>query len=311
MPSSQLTQLLRELRNFVSEVTDGGSRFDYAAQRATLDENQAIYAATLPDDVELCRADGFTVPSDWLVPAEPIAGAVGLYFPGGGYYSRPQKLYRAHAGRIAAAAKLRMLLCNYRLAPEHPFPAAVIDAVTTYREILSTLGRRGSERPQVFVFGDSAGGGLALATLLALRDQGGHQPAAAALFSPWTDLTLSGESMISNAPRDPMGLSREGFKEVANLYVGQTDPSHPLVSPLLGKLRGLPPLLFQVSECELLRDDSVRFYKKAVDSGVDAHLQVWKDVPHAWHLFAGRLPEARCAIEDAVRFISSQTAERR
>ncbi len=223
-----------------------------------------------------------------------------FYLHGGGYYFCSPRTHRAITFGLATRARANVFALEYRLAPEHRFPAAVDDAVAAYRMLLA----RGTSHDRIVIAGDSAGGGLALATLLALRDHGDSLPAGAVLFSPWTDLTCSGASMQTNEGRDPM-FHAQVFPIVARQYLGDADAKHPYASPLFGDLENLPPIHIQVGDTELLLDDSTRIAEKA-----HIDLQVWRDVPHIFQIWAPFMPEARRALTQAARFIEKITARR-
>ena len=195
-----------------------------------------------------------------------------------------------------------MLNVDYRLAPEHPHPAAVDDAVAAYRW-LTTDGGIAPER--VVLCGDSAGGGLAVATLLALRDAGDPLPAGAALISPWTDLTFSGASHDTRLDVDPM-CSRTSLSPSVEAYVGDGDPKAPLVSPAHADLAGLPPLLIHVGDHETLLDDSTMLAERAAAAGVDVELWVAPEMIHVWHVFAGMVPESDVALATLGRWIEAR-----
>jgi acetyl esterase/lipase len=221
-----------------------------------------------------------------------------LYLHGGAYRLGAPSTYRHFTWRIAAATQASVLAIDYRLAPEHPFPAALEDAVSSYRWLLA----KGGDPRQIAVIGDSAGGGLALALLLKLRDEGQPLPAAAVALSPWTDLALTGVSFTLNAKVDLM-LNAGDVPEFAEDYLAGCDPRDPYASPLYGDPTGLPPTLFQVGAEEILRDDAVRMVEKMRGADCSAELQVWPHMPHVWHLFAPILPEARAAIAEIGRFV--------
>lgn len=215
-----------------------------------------------------------------------------LYFHGGGYVSGSPAYYRDFIWRIAAASSARVLCIYYRLSPEHPFPAALDDAVSAYSWLLA----QGAEPGSIAIMGDSAGGGLAFATLLRLREQGLPPPAAVVALSPWTDLAMTGESLRINARKDPM-LKPERAASCARMYLAGADPLNPYASPLYGDPAGLPPALIQVGSDEILRDDSVRMADKLRTAGCPVDLEIWPRMPHVWQVFASMMPEARRAIE--------------
>ena len=221
-----------------------------------------------------------------------------LYLHGGGYAYGSPSHYRDFLWRIAAATSARVLCIGYRLAPEHPFPAALEDATRAYRWLL----REGAAPSRVAVMGDSAGGGLVFATLLRLRDESVALPAAAVAFSPWTDLALTGESFRINADVDPM-LSAPQATAFARLYLAGADPKNPYASPLYGDVAGLPPALIQVGSDEILRDDAVRLADKLRIAGCSVEIEIWPRMPHVWQLFARLVPEARRAVERAGAFV--------
>ncbi len=221
-----------------------------------------------------------------------------LYLHGGGYRLGAPSTYRHFTWRIAEVTRARVLVLDYRLAPEHPFPAALEDAVSAYRWMLA----RHDDTRRMSVIGDSAGGGLALALLLKLRDDGLPLPAAAAALSPWTDLALTGASLRQNAQSDPM-LNADDIPAFAADYLADADPRNPYASPLYGDPRGLPPTLLQVGSDEILRDDAVRMAETMRAAGCQVELQVWPRVPHGWQLMAPVLPEARAAIAQIGRFV--------
>ncbi|WP_250450232.1 alpha/beta hydrolase fold domain-containing protein [Caballeronia sp. ATUFL_M2_KS44] len=233
---------------------------------------------------------------EWLRTAAPRCTI--LYLHGGGYYFCSPRSHRAISFGLAQGAHADVFSLDYRLAPEHRFPAAVDDAVAAYRALLSD----GVAPRSIVLAGDSAGGGLALATLLALRDAADALPAGAVLFSPWTDLTCSGASMQTNEGRDPM-FHAAVFPKVASQYLGDADAAHPYASPFFGRFEGLPPLLIQAADTELLLDDSTRVADKARAAGVCVDLQIWRGVPHIFQIWAPFMPEARHALTRAAQFI--------
>lgn len=239
------------------------------------------------------------VPGEWITPQNVINGRVILYLHGGYYMIGSIQSHRNLAGNIANAAQARALIINYRLAPEHPFPAGLDDALNAYNWLLE----QGTQPSRIVLAGDSAGGGLVLATLLALRERGNPLPAAAICLSPATDLTLSGESWKFNAKKELIVTSKIS-EQVQSLYLGGINPHDPLVSPLFGDLHGLPPLLIQVGSDEVLLSDSTSFAERARAAGVDVTLEVWPGMQHVWQFTASFVPEARRAIVKIGEFIN-------
>ncbi|WP_345962744.1 alpha/beta hydrolase [Streptomyces sp. BRB040] len=224
-----------------------------------------------------------------------------LYLHGGGYLVGSPDTHAGLAGELARRAGLRALSLDYRLAPEHPFPAAVDDGLAAYRELLST----GTDPRDLVLAGDSAGGGLSIATLLAAREAGLPQPAAAVLFSPWADLTLAGESIRSKEGADPI-FTEADVRAYADLYVGAGDRAAPLASPVFADLAGLPPLLVQAGANEILLDDAVRLAGRAGAADVEVTLEVGPGLPHVYPLHYGRLDEADAALDRAARFLTAR-----
>jgi acetyl esterase/lipase len=246
----------------------------------------------LPAGIKVTPSHIAGLAAEWLsdAPSEPKATI--LYLHGGGYVLGASATRRNLASRLAIAAGAQALVPEYRLAPEHPFPAGVQDAVAVYEALLNN----GAAASTMVVMGDSAGGGLCAALLLSLRDAGRPLPALGVLISPWTDLTLSGKSYRTRANLDPIDRLPP-LRHMANCYVGSGDRTTPLASPLFGDLRGLPPLLIQVGDHEVLLDDSVAFAEKAHASGVQVQLDVWPEMWHVWHTASPALPEANEAID--------------
>jgi len=238
------------------------------------------------------------VNADSVVTPASRANRHVLYLHGGAYRLGAPSTYRHFTWRIASAAQARVLVIDYRLAPEHPFPAALEDAISYYRWLLA----EGADPRQIAVIGDSAGGGLALALLLKLRDGGLPLPAAAVALSPWTDLALTGASLTLNAKLDAMVHAGDVPKFAAD-YLAGSDPRHPYASPLYGDPTGLPPTLIQVGSEEILRDDAVRMAERMQRAHCQAELQIWPRMPHVWHLMAPILPEAREAIAEISKFL--------
>lgn len=262
----------------------------------TLEEMRARWdgqAAGMPplDGVTDEPVDAGGVRAVWFRPAEAADGAV-VYFHGGGYVMGSIATHRLLLAGLARATGLAVLAVDYRLAPEHRHPAAVEDAVRAYRWVLA----RGRDPRTVVLAGDSAGGGLTVAALVALRDAGDPLPAGGVCISPWTDLTLSSETMRSKAEVDPL-VTRRILEMGAEAYLAGAPATTPTASPLFADLRGLPPLLVQVGSEEMLLDDARGLAERARASGVEATLEVWDAMFHVWHAFAMLLPEGQAAIE--------------
>ncbi len=260
-------------------------------------------AERVAPDIKCEPVDAAGVPAEWIIAPNAASDRAILYLHGGGYVMGSINTHRAMIARISRAAEARVLAINYRLAPEHPFPAAVDDATSAYRWMLG----QGCLPERIVVAGDSAGGGLTFSTLVALRDSKTPLPAAAVPISPWTDLAATGESLTTRAKADPM-VGREGLMPMARHYAGSNDLRHPLISPLYADLRGLPPLLIHVGDAEILLDDSTRIAERARAAGVNVTLEVWPEMIHVWHVFAKILPEAQQAIDRIGEFVKTATA---
>lgn len=241
-------------------------------------------------------ADG-EVAAEFITPPGASTDKVILYTHGGGYVSGSVQDHRSIVGKVAKNCGVRVFLFDYRLAPEHPYPAALDDSVAAYRWLLA----HGFTPDHIMIMGESAGGGLCLATLLALRDQELPLPAAAIAISPWTDLKCTGESYRTKAK---VCLSPTGSWTVfSKYYVGDNDPMLPGISPLYGDLHGLPPLLIQAGDDEVLRDDAIQFAEKAQAAGVDVTLRVEKRMVHCYPLLAPLFPEATEAMDEICAFV--------
>jgi len=256
----------------------------------------------LPMDVRCDSVDAGGVPAEWITTPGVVAERVIYYLHGGGYVMGSVNTHREMVSRLSRAANARVLILNYRLAPENPFPAAVDDSTTAYRWLLSI----GVDPTQLVIAGDSAGGGLTVAALVALRDAGEPLPRAGVCISPWVDLECLGESMATKADIDPM-VTRDSVLMLAKAYLGDANPRTPLASPLYADLAGLPPLLIQVGTTEALFDDAKRLADRARAAGVDVILEPWDDMIHVWHLFAAILPEGQQAIDRIGEFVRQHT----
>jgi acetyl esterase/lipase len=289
--SQQLDTVIQMVKDLVSKKAE------------TVAEMRANFAAAMSelrvaDDITSMPVDAGGVRAEWIVPPGAAAERVLLYLHGGGYVLCSVSTHRDLISRIARAAGMRALGVDYRLAPEHPFPAAVEDATAAYRWLIS----HGTAPERIAIAGDSAGGGLTLASLVALRDAGDPLPAGAVCLSPWVDLEGIGASHTTKAAVDPF-VSKEMTQFLAQQYLGGRDPRTPLAAPLYADLHGLPPLLIQVGTAEILFDDATRIADRAKAAGVQVSLDVWDDMIHVWQLFAPLLPEGQQAIERIGAFI--------
>jgi len=238
--------------------------------------------------------------AEWLIPAGANKDRVILYTSGGGYVSGSCNDHRTLVAKVAQGTGIAVLMFDHRLAPEHPYPAALDDALAAYCWLLE----QGTAPENILIMGESAGGGLCLATLLAIRDQGLPLPVAGVALSPWTDLKLTGESYRTKAN---VCISPKGMNVVCSkYYYGEHDPTEPWISPLYGDLHGLPPLYINVGDYETMRDDSIRFAAKAKAAGVDVTLFVGEKMIHCYPLMAPMFPEATQALKEICVFIKKQ-----
>lgn len=295
MASPELAQVLDLIAS--RPVPEGNPTLD--DMRANMEAHS--FPATSAATVTPVNANG--IPGEWVTVEESNPNRRVLYFHGGGYVFGSPLTHRRLCEDIARAGGCAVLNLEYRLAPEHPFPAALDDAIEALKFVQAN-GPEGAGTPQsTFVAGDSAGGGLTLATLLAAREQGLDQPDAAIAISPWTDLTNSGESITALANDDPQKSSVPMLQNLAREYLGETEAENPLASPLYADYAGLPPLLLQVGGAEMLLSDTTRAAERARAAGVDVIEEVWDDMFHVWHQYAPMLPEGRQAIARIGEFI--------
>jgi epsilon-lactone hydrolase len=241
------------------------------------------------------------VPASWCIPARAINDQVLLYLHGGGYVIGNSRAYRPIGSEFASRLRTRVLIPDYRLAPENPFPAALDDAVKVYRWLLDHKIAANS----IALAGDSCGGGLTVATLAAIRDAGLPLPAGAAVISPWADLEVNSDSFVSKAKEDLL-IEADGLRQMAAAYLGSASPRNSSASPIYANLSGLPPLLIQVGSAEILLDDATRLAARAGAAGVKVRLDIWPEMFHVWHVSASVLDEAREALDDAAAFLKSR-----
>jgi len=294
--------LSRESREYIPKLHEtpafGVSGFDLDGLR----QGMATRREPANTAIRCIRSKIDGIPCEWVLSEGVDPDLRLLYLHGGGYVSGSGAFYLTMAGHLSAAAQCAVLLPDYRLAPEHRFPAGLEDCIRAYE----WLTRSGSAGPApakaTFIAGDSAGGGLTLATLLALRDRQLPLPKAGITLSAFTDLTLAGESLCSQAEFDPI-MSPNCLPEFVNLYLGEADPRNPLASPVFGDYVGIPPLLLQVGEHEIIRDDSIQLAANARAAGVDVTLEVWEGMFHVFQSHEPLLPEGREAIEHVAAFM--------
>jgi monoterpene epsilon-lactone hydrolase len=272
----------------------------------SLEERRAAFAPgarphPVPGDVRVTEVAGAPVPAHWLDAPQTDAGRVLLFLHGGGFGLGSLRSDGELAARLGRAGGMRVLFPAYRLAPEHPFPAAIDDALAAWRWLRTSQDLAATS---LAVAGDSAGGGLAVALLVALREAGEALPAAAVLMSPTVDLTSSGASMTERADQDPVSTPAM-LRQFAAAYLARTDPRTPLASPLFASLAGLPPLLVQVGTADLLLSDSERLAAAATKAGVDVTLEVGEGLPHVYQLMLGT-PEAAEATDRIGKFLRAR-----
>ncbi|MGQ4383773.1 alpha/beta hydrolase [Streptomyces sp. SAS_270] len=265
------------------------------------------YLASFPEveGVEITETSAGGVPSEWTTPAglKSDDARTLLYFHGGGFIQNSPTTHRRIVSTLAIHAGLRALSIDYRLAPEHPYPAAIDDAVTAYTWLIDSMG---TDPEAIVLAGDSAGGTIVAALLIRLRDEGRPLPRAAYLISPALDFAATGESIRTRRDTDPM-MTGETLGFVTQHYLqGGEDVKDPNVSPLYAELHGLPPLLIQVGDREMLLDDSKRFAKKAEQASVSVELEIWDDAFHVFQFHVGVFPEAEEALHKAATWIRSQ-----
>ena len=256
----------------------------------------------LAPDVRCEPVDAGGIKAEYISVPESDVDRIVYYLHGGGYIAGSIDSHREMVSRLARTAKARVLLIDYRLAPENPFPASVEDALAGYRWLLST----GVNPDRVIIAGDSAGGGLTMATLVALKDAGEPLPAAAVCVSPWVDLVCTGESMVTRADADPL-LQHDSLIEIAGFYLWEGDQRTPLASPLYADLTGLPPLLVLVGTAEVLYDDARRLAEKAEVDGLEVVFEPWEDMIHDWTMVAAMLPEGQQVIDRIGKYVIENT----
>ena len=293
--SAELDQVLGMIRAGTTEVavTVDDSRLSYEKRMSSL---------PMDDDIAVERVGAGGVPAEWIAAPNASPDRVILYLHGGGYAVGSMRTHRVMLAHMSRAAGCRVLGLDYRLAPENPFPAPVHDTIAAYRWLLSN----GANSDKIVIGGDSAGGGLMVAALVALRYLGEPLPAAGVGISAWTDMEATGQSFKSNAEADP-SITRDRVLNIAKTYLADKDPRAPLASPIHADLHGLPSLLLQVGSIEVLLDNTNMLAERAKKAGVPVEVEVWDDMPHVWHHYAPILSEARQAIGRIGEFARQHT----
>jgi acetyl esterase/lipase len=304
IPSPQLQTVITHLRGIAQEaMTTAG---DLESKRRLVDRYFAVHLSVLDHDAITAPVAFGQFSGLWITTARSDPARRMLYLHGGSWMAGRVSVYLPHIARIADATGCTVLAVDYRLAPENPFPAGLEDCVQAFLWVLEHGPAQVGAARKYFISGDSAGGNLVLATLLALKDRGARLPDAAIVLSPATDLTWTGESLTTRALVDP-ALNAMLMPMVTNIYLqGRAAPDAPLVSPLFGNLRGLPPILLQVGDAEILLSDSTRFAERARTAGVDVTLEVYPQMPHVFQGFAPFLPEAVEALGKLGEFCERQ-----
>jgi len=287
------------LPDYMRERAAARGNLSLSERRDVVDSNASAFP--IGPEIEVSPVDANGVAAEWQIPPGTGAASCLLYFHGGGYLFGSPTSHRHLTSKLAASAGMRCLSVDYRLAPEHPFPAAVDDAFAAYRWLLD----QGLAARRIAVAGDSAGGGLAVSLMLKAREEALPLPAAAVLLSPWTDLACDRPSYASRAAVDP-SITQTGIQDTANAYLAGADVTTPLASPVYANLSGLPPCLVQVGEKEVLLDDSRDLVTSMRRSGTVAELEVWDGMVHVWHSFHPVLEEGRQALERAGDFLKAK-----
>ena len=299
--ASQEAQAINDIiRAYRDNVVPDGPPPTVEQQRAGADASMEA-VGTMPDGIEVEDANANGVAGLWITPKGANTDRVVLYLHGGGYVVQSARTHVKLAAHIAVQSNCRVLSIDYRLAPVHPHPAAVTDALTAYRHLLDS----GYAPERIAISGDSAGGGLTIAALVAARDADLPQPMAGIPLSPWVDLEGTGESMDSNAGNDFM-VGRGALAMMADLFIGNGSKRDPLAAPLYAELHGLAPLYIQVGGHETLLDDSTRLAARAARAGVEVRLDVFPEMQHVFQAFVGQMPEATEAIGRIGAYLTSR-----
>ena len=287
-----------EVRQMLASLV-GGPDTPFMERRAQTEKFSEAFVKPPDIDIEKGELDGIAV--EWIVPADAHPSRVFFHVHGGGYVLGNPAASRSFTSLFAQLAQCRVVSIDYRLAPEHPFPAAVNDSLRAYRALLA----QGREAGDIAIGGESAGGGLAVATLVAARRPQLEMPASLSAISPWTDMRCESDSFSTKATVDPL-LTRRSLKEMADAYLGGADPRNDRASPALADLSGLPPMLIHVGSEEVLLDDALALLHAASAAGVDAQLVVWGGMIHVWHMFHAILPQGAEATRALAAFVQDK-----
>jgi len=293
------------MRTFVKPVVARVPLTTRVMRFSQLGFDTVTLALPVHPDVHIAPADVGGVPGEWLITGrEVFSGRVVLYLHGGAYFFGSPRSHRSVTWRLSRACRAKVLALDYRQPPNWHYPAPLVDAVSAYRALLE----QGYQPQNIVIAGDSAGGNLTLVTLLHLRDHGLPMPAAAVLISPWSDLTCSGDTLLSNAQSEPM-IPVNALRFVSASYSRGNDPAAPMLSPVYADLTGLPPLMIQVSNMEVLLSDAARVAQQALDCGVSCRYQVWEGMIHVFQALAGWVPEASLAVSEIGAFVDEKIRE--
>lgn len=291
--ASQESLLVRQFLQMSKAKQSPGA--DIETARKGLESLSAL--TPIAQDITVEKVDIEGIPAEWVTAPNAMDNRVFLYLHGGAYIMGSCNTHRYLASKLSRSTAARVLVPEYRLAPENPYPAAIEDAVRVYRSLLTS----GVSPKNIVIGGDSAGGGLTLATLLSLKDANEPLPALAVLLSPWTDMEGTGESMVTRAESDPW-LSPDATRLSPRLYIRDLDPRHPLVSPIYADLTGLPPMLVHVGNDEILLSDAARLVDRARAASVEVDFKIWEDMWHVFQTFA--IPEGQQAIDEIGEFVT-------
>ena len=301
MTSDALNQIIEQIKQWSELASLSTDNFDLTALRSAMTTTQI----PAPESIEIKKVDVEGISAEWILNPDSRHDHRLLYLHGGFYVAGTFESSHPLSGRISIASGCSVLLVDYRLAPENTFPTAVDDALSSFRWMLDNGPNRQTACKKAFIAGDSAGGGLTLATIMAMRDAKERVPDAAVTLSALTDLALSGKSIVSRSEIDPIIRNTALLPGIVELYLSGTDPQAPLASPLYGDFLGFPPLLMQVGDNEVLLDDSTRLAEKAKSAGVDVKLEIEPEMFHNFQHFAPFLPEAQQAIDRIGEFVRS------